>query len=132
MLQLIYRLVYSLCAFATAIPLPSPEDHSAHTGPQSQKRLEEPSQVVTIRGREAQQKFFPGWKVLEVCSKKYIKNYPFFGIIYSIIITAQTLPCFFQLVAILSHFWPFFPPRRLIDLHNIFRMFNSCEYFISF
>ena len=66
-------------------------------------------QIMYIRGREDQEKFFPDWKVLKVCSKKYIKNYPFFGIIYSIIITAQTLPCFFQLVAILSHFGPFFP-----------------------
>ena len=87
---------------------------------------------VNTRGREAQKRFFPAWIVLKVCSKKYIKNYPFFGIIYSIIITAQTLPCFFQLVAILSHFWPFFSPRRLIDVHNIFKMFNSCDYFISF
>merc|ERR1712002_1424589 len=29
------------------------------------------------RGREAQEIFFPGWKVLKLCSKKYIKNYPF-------------------------------------------------------
>ena len=32
------------------------------------------------RGREDQERFFPGWKVLKVCSKKYIKNNPFFFI----------------------------------------------------
>ena len=30
------------------------------------------------RGREDQRKFFSAWKVLKVCSKKYIKNYLFF------------------------------------------------------
>ena len=33
---------------------------------------------INSRGREDQRKFFSAWKVLKVCSKKYIKNYLFF------------------------------------------------------
>ena len=67
------------------------------------------NEYIYIRGREDQERFFRGWKVLKVCSKIYIKNYPFFWMLHSIIVAAQTLPWFFQLVTILAIFLPFSP-----------------------
>ena len=56
------------------------------------------------RGREGQTKFFTAWKVLKVCSKKYIKNYLFFWTSYSVINNLQTLWWIYEFVAILAIF----------------------------
>ena len=58
---------------------------------------------------EKLRKKLPGLESLESMSQKIYKRLSFFGIIYSIIITAQTLSWFFQFLAIFSHFWSSFP-----------------------
>ena len=64
--------------------------------------------LMAIRGREGQTKFFTAWKVLKVCSKKYIKNYLFFWTSYPVINHPQTLPWFCQLMAIFCNFFTIF------------------------
>ena len=91
---LIVSLPHSRNTFLTPLPPTSHLDDIRF-----QNSLGPPS-AVSVRGREALERFFPAWKVLKVCSKKYIKNYPFFGAIYSIIIIPQTLLWFGQLEAI--------------------------------
>ena len=84
---------------------------------------------LPIRGREDQTKFFLAWKVLKVCSKKYIKNYLFLRATYSIMICAQTLLWFWQLVAIFCHFFAIFLTSPTISVKLLLTGKINCDTF---
>ena len=81
------------------------------------------------RGREGQTKVFTAWKVLKVCSQKYIKNYLFFWTSYSIINNPQTLPWFRQLVAIFGNFFAIFLTSPTISVKLLLTENIICDTF---
>ena len=84
---------------------------------------------MSNRGREGQTRFFTAWKVLNVCSKRYIKNYLFFWTSYFVINDPQTLPWFRQIADIFCHFFAIFLTSPTISVKLLLTRKINCDTF---